>query len=248
VTWPVDFLTALQFLTVAAPFPKRIFTPAEMGRAVGYYPLIGLLLGALCAGADALLGQIFPPLIQAALVLALWGLLTGGLHLDGFLDACDGLFGGSTPERRLEIMRDHRIGAFAFTGGALLFLLKFSTLASLGVWRLPALLLAPLLGRWAMSLAVIAFPYARAEGLGHEIKAHASWRQAVLACFVSLAAAWFVAGWHGLAACLVAGLALLGITRFVLTRIPGLTGDIYGAICEVTELSVLLLFSVRGFA
>ena len=239
-----DFLTALQFLTTLPPMLRRDSTPAEMGRAMGYYPLVGLLLGAILVGAQGLLGWLFPAQLASALLLALWVALSGGLHLDGFLDACDGLLGGTTPERRLEIMRDHRIGAFAFTGGALLLLLKFSALASLGDWRLPALLLAPALGRWTMTLAVFAFPYARPEGLGREMKAHLTWRQVLLATLAVLAAAWLLAGWRGLTACLLAALALLALARFTLTRIPGLTGDIYGAANEIIEALLLVMFCV----
>lgn len=241
----VDFLAALQFLTLIPPILQGPFTTAEMGRAAAYYPLVGLLLGAVLAGAAGLLSRLFPAPLAAALVLTLWVASTGGLHLDGFLDACDGLLGGATPERRMEIMRDHAIGAFAFTGGALLLLVKFAALMSLTGWQIPALLLAPLLGRWAMTLAIAIFPYARPEGLGREMKAHVTWRQVLLATLVTLAAAWFIAGWYGLAASLMALLVLLGIAHFTLKRIPGLTGDIYGAICELVELAVLVLFSVQ---
>lgn len=236
----VDFLAALQFLTVTPPILRRAFSSAQLGRATAYYPLVGLLIGLLLAVAGWLLGRVFPPFVVAALLLVLWVLASGALHLDGFLDACDGLFGGSTPERRLEIMRDERIGAFAFAGGALLLLVKFSALAML-VQNLPALVLAPVLGRWAMSLAVVAFPYARAEGLGREIKAHAGRPQALLATLLALAAAWLCAGARGLAALAVALLVLLLATRFTLARLPGLTGDIYGLLNELVEVAVLLV-------
>ncbi len=86
-------LAALQFLLLTPAFIRRAFTPREMGQSVGFYPLIGLLLGAVLALADALLGYLFPIPVRSALVLALWIILTGGLHLDGFLDSCDGLLG-----------------------------------------------------------------------------------------------------------------------------------------------------------
>ncbi len=246
----LDFLVALQFLTVCPPILRRLFSAQEMGRAVGWYPLVGLVLGGIVAGGAALLERFFPQPLSAALTLALWVTLTGGLHIDGFLDACDGLLGGANPEKRMEIMRDHRIGAFAFIGGALLFLTKFSALVALKDtgWQFAALLLAPTLGRWAMALAVAGFPYARPAGLGREMKTHVTWRQVVLACTTALVAAWFLAYWHGLIALVVAVLALLGIAFFTLRRIPGLTGDIYGAVCELTELAVLILFAARGLA
>lgn len=246
----LDFLVALQFLTVCPPILRRIFSVQEMGRAVGWYPLVGLALGGILAGGASLLNRFFPQPLSAALTLALWVTLTGGLHVDGFLDACDGLLGGADPQKRLEIMRDHRIGAFAFIGGALLFLTKFSALMALRDtgWQFAALLLAPTLGRWAMTLAVAGFPYARPAGLGLEMKAHVTWRQVVLASLITLMVVWFLAYWHGLIALIVAVLALMAVVFFTLRRIPGLTGDIYGMICELTELAVLLWFAVRGFS
>ncbi len=244
----VDFLAAVQFLTLTPPILRRAFTTAEMGRATAYYPLVGWLLGVVLAwAADLLDWQFFAPLV-AALVLTLWVVSTGGLHLDGFLDACDGLLGGATPERRMEIMRDHTIGAFAFAGGALLLLTKFSALLGFKItlWQTPALLLAPVLGRWAMTLTIAMFPYARDAGLGREMKAHVTWRQVLVATITALAAAWLAAGWYGLLALALAALTLLGVAAFTLKRIPGLTGDIYGAVCELVELVVLMLFASQG--
>jgi len=239
-----DFLVAMQFLTVIPPVIKRLFTPQEMGRAVGYYSLVGLFIGVVLAGADRLFALFLPPLLNAALLLAAWVLSSGALHVDGFLDSLDGLLGGFTPESRLSILRDEHKGAFAVAGGILLFLIKFAALYSLAGWRTPALLLAPALGRWSMALAIVAFPYARQEGLGRVMKDNAGWIQAGLATFFVLPAAWLAAGFHGLAACAVTVLVGLFVVWFTLRRIPGLTGDIYGALCELVEAAVLLVFCV----
>ncbi|HKI34071.1 MAG TPA: adenosylcobinamide-GDP ribazoletransferase [Gemmataceae bacterium] len=240
---------AVQFLTVL-PLVRRPFSPKELGRSVGWFPLVGALLGGLLAGLDWLLGLAFPPGVTAALVLAAWVLVTGALHLDGFLDSCDGLFGGHTPEARLRIMRDERAGAFAVIGGILLLLLKYAALAG-NPERLAALVLAPVVGRWGMAVAVVGFPYGRPEGLGRAMKDHARWPQALLA---SLFAGTVVAGiavvvpggWRALLAIpLAAGMTWIG-GRFVLRRLPGLTGDVYGALCELLEVATLLLFVAGG--
>jgi adenosylcobinamide-GDP ribazoletransferase len=237
---------ALQFLTVSPAFIRRIFTPQELGRATALFPLVGLLVGGVLVGLDAALSWLFPPLLRTALLLAAWLLLSGALHLDGFLDACDGLLGGSTPENRLEIMRDERVGAFALAGGVLLLLVKFAALASLPSFS-PALLVAPVLGRWAMAAAIVIFPYARPAGLGRAMKDHAGPPQVLAASVLALTAAVLAGGWQGAAACLAAA-ALVGLGgRFVLGRIPGLTGDIYGALNEMVEAAVLLVFAARGF-
>ena len=234
------FLASLQFLTVAPPLIRRPFTPGELGRAVGHFPLVGVALGGLLAGLDLLLGTLLPDGVTAALLLAVWVVLTGALHLDGFLDACDGLFGGHTREARLRILRDERVGAYALAGGVLLLLLKCTALAALPN-RAPALVLAPTLGRWGASLAVVAFPYARPQGLGRAMKDHAGWRQAVLATFTALVAAWCASGWVGLVVLVLAGAVTWAGARFARLRLSGLTGDIYGAICELVEMTVLLI-------
>lgn len=236
---------ALQFLTIAPSIIQRAFTPAELGWAVGFFPLVGLLLGGLLAGLDAVLRLVFPISVSTALVLAAWVALTGALHLDGFLDACDGLLGGSSPEERLRILRDERVGAFAVAGGILLLLTKYTALAAVP-GRVAALVIACTLGRWGMTLAVVAFPYARPQGLGRDMKDNAGWAQMALATFVALAVAWSIAGWSGLLAFALAGVITWAVARFTLGRIPGLTGDLYGATCEVVEVAALLTLVALG--
>ena len=238
----MSFLAAIQFLTLVPPIIRRPFEKRELGAAVGYFPVVGLLLGLTLAGLTVALGMLFPRDIQVALLLSSWVVLTGALHLDGFLDACDGLFGGHTPESRLRILRDHCVGAFALAGGVLLLLLKYAALRDLSCqWM--TLLVAPTLGRWGMSLAVVTFPYARPEGTGRDIKDNAGWSQLTLATCIALVVVLLIARWKGLAAMFLAGLTVWAGARFTTRRIPGLTGDIYGALCEVIEVVVLLSFA-----
>jgi adenosylcobinamide-GDP ribazoletransferase len=239
-------LAALQFPLLTPAFIRRAFTPREMGQSVGFYPLIGLLLGAVLALADALLGYLFPIPVRSALVLALWIILTGGLHLDGFLDSCDGLLGASTPERRMEIMRDERVGAFALAGGVLLLLLMFSSLSTMSFDRWAVLLIAPVLGRWGISMAVVAFPYARTSGLGRDIKDQAYAPQVRLATLTAVVVVIFIASILQSAAPLLAlaaaAVVLWFSSWFIQTRIPGMTGDTYGAVNMLIEAGVLLAF------
>jgi len=236
---------AVQFLLVSPAFIRRAFTPQEMGAAVGFYPVAGLILGLILAGGRSLLALAFPPMLCAALTLALWVALTGALHLDGFLDSCDGLLGGFTQEQRLEIMRDERVGAYALAGGTLLLLTKFSALASTP-WIIPALATAALLSRWGVAAVLVAYPYARSEGLGRAVKNHAGWRQALLASILTLAGLALIAFWVPpipvVLSVVAAGLVSVIFARFTLARLPGLTGDIYGAINELIEVSVLIVW------
>jgi adenosylcobinamide-GDP ribazoletransferase len=230
---------AIQFLTVLPPLVRRTFTPLELGWSLVFFPIAGGLVGGILFGVDHATGAVFPPNVCAALVLVAWVIVTGGLHVDGFLDSCDGLFGGHTPEHRLRIMRDERVGAYAVAGGILLILVKFNALSALAN-REPGMLLAPVLGRWAIVLAVIGFPYGRAQGLGRDIKDHAGWLQGLLATLVVVPATLWANGWVGLAALGIVGASVFIGGCFVLRRLPGLTGDIYGCFCELAEVGVLL--------
>lgn len=242
----VDLFAAFQFLTIFPAVVRRSFTAAELGRSVGFFPLVGLALGGLLYTIDLILRLVFPMPIVAAMLLVAWLLLTRALHVDGFLDTCDGLFGGFTPERRLEIMRDSRVGAFGVAGGVLLLLTKYAALLSLT--NLSGLVLAPLLGRWVLSLAVFAYPYGREKGLGRDMKDNVRWPQVILATAITAIAVGWLAAWKGFLALAMAGLLLWLGARFILRRLPGLTGDSYGALCELAELAVLLVFAAGGRA
>ncbi|MEA3349851.1 MAG: adenosylcobinamide-GDP ribazoletransferase [Chloroflexota bacterium] len=241
----MPLLAALQFLTLIPPIIKRPFTAKELGQAVGYYPLVGLLIGAMLAGANYGLILIAPASLTAALVLTLWIVASGALHLDGFLDTWDGLFGGFTPERRLEIMHDERVGAFGFASGFLLMLLKFNALSGLPQ-ATTALILIPTLSRWGVSLALFSFPYARSKGLGRDLKDNVTWRQMALASVIAIIAAWLCAQWLGLIALTLTALIVWGAASFILSRISGLTGDIYGALNELVEMILLIGFAINN--
>ena len=244
----MGFLAALHFLTTIPVATRRTFTDAELGASLAYYPLVGALLGVLLALGAALWGSAFGPAVAAALTLVTWVLLTGGLHLDGFMDACDGLLSHRSTEERLRIMRDSHVGAWGVLGGVLALLVQFAALVQIfaladGRW-LGALLLAPVLARWAMSIAVVAFPYGRAEGWGQTLHAQAGRRQLVLASVATLLLVVLLQPLIGLVSWLVVLAAALLVARFALDRLPGLTGDVYGTIAVVSETSVLLVFSV----
>src|SRR5947209_8035509 len=167
-----EFAAAVQFLTVlpvpgsSQLFDKDVNAP-RLRIGCEYFPLVGLLLALLLWLLVLVFAPFVPQLVLAALLVAALVMLTGGLHLDGLMDSCDGLFGGSTRERKLEIMRDSRVGSFGVLGAACLLLLKFALFASLKVHALPfALMLTLPSARWAMVLALRVFPSARASGLG----------------------------------------------------------------------------------
>src|SRR5215210_1092779 len=121
----MSLLVAVQFLTrLPTPGGLPVAGPA-LGRSLGWFPAVGLLLGGLLAAADALLSMVLPRGLVDVVLLVLLALLTGGLHLDGYMDTCDGLFSLRAPADRLAIFRDSRVGSFGVVGAATLLLTQW---------------------------------------------------------------------------------------------------------------------------
>ena len=123
------------FLTWLPATRLRGRTQREISNSRAYFPLVGLLIGLAMVGLEAGSSRVFPVPLTAALLVVFLVVITRGLHIDGLMDICDGVFGGATPERRLEIMRDSRVGAFAVAGAGSIILLK---VWSVGVAAVPA--------------------------------------------------------------------------------------------------------------
>lgn len=246
VSWAQAPFVAIQFLTVLPPLVRRPLRAADLGRSESFFPLAGLLLGAALASIDVLLGPWVARPVRDVLLVALLAGLTGALHLDGVIDTADGLFAHGGRERRLEIMRDPRAGAFGVIAVVLLLLLKVAALGTISDEARPlALILAPGLGRWAIVLVTRLYPYARSEGMGRDFKDAVRWPHAALAGTIAAAAAWLLGGVVGLGIWLFAGLAALLFGRWVAARLGGLTGDTYGATCELVEAGVLVAVGTR---
>jgi adenosylcobinamide-GDP ribazoletransferase len=226
----------LTTLPVRAPADWRA---GDSGRAAGWYPFVGLALGALVAAVYFFAGLIFPPLIAAMLALTAWVILTGGLHLDGLADCCDGVLHASNAEKRLEIMKDSRMGAFGGIGLFLILLLKFSALASLSTGRaVPVILLAASLGRWFIPLAGFQ-PLARAGGMGADFALGLKKSSLFWGGLIPLALAIYL-GVQGILALGITALGVFFILRFARARIGGVTGDVFGLIVEISETILLI--------
>lgn len=235
-------LLALEFLTILRLRRPPLPETEVLGKSLAFFPAVGLLLGGVLAGIDRAVLDSLGPGITGWLLMSLLLLLTGALHADGLADTADGVFGASTPERRLAVMRDSSIGAFGAAALVAVLGLKAAALGGLsGGSRIEALIVVPALARWACVVAIAAFPYARAQGLGSAFRANArSWPApvagaiALVACFVGL-------GFEGLALWALSTLAALLLGALITSRIGGMTGDAYGAVVEVSEA---LLFVV----
>lgn len=242
----MGLLAAVRFLT-ALPLPGHPPPPHQMGRALVWFPLVGLGLGGVLLGLDRLLGLAFPPLLTSAGAVVALVLLTGGLHLDGLADTCDAIGGGHIPQERLDIMKDTHVGSFAVIGLFSVLGLKVLALSALGVGeRGVALALFPALSRWGMVVAVTAFPYARPQGSGLAFKQGATLPRLAAASALAGIIAFALRGFAGLGLMAVVAALVWLIGTFLSRRQGGLTGDSYGAINEVAEVAVLLLLPVFG--
>ena len=241
-------ITAVRFLTIVRVPGRALDGPDALGRAAGWFPLVGLALGGLLWLVHRLFSVVFSPLLAALLVLVTWKLLTGGIHLDGLADSLDGLT-GKDPAERLAIMRDSRIGVFGALGLIVLLLTSFLALAELpGALREKALLLAPVVGRHApLHLARAFQPATPRQGSGSAFMKAVTLRAVSIgALVVIVAAAVILWPWGLLAAAIGIGLAW-ELGRFLSRRLGGLTGDGLGAAVEVGEMGVLLAFAAFSF-
>ncbi len=236
-------LLAIQFLTQIPVRLKQPYGEREVGASLLYYPLVGLLLGALMIGLHTLL-QGVPVLLHAALLLVVWVVMTGALHLDGLADSVDAWLGGiGNRERTMAIMKDPYAGPAAVVAVVLLLLLKFAALVSLvqcgNGW---ALLWPLLLARSAMPLLFLTTPYVRPAGLGSALARHAPRRAMTMMLLATLLGVLAALGMRG--AWLVAGcLAVFWLLRrMMLARLGGTTGDTAGALLEVLETTALILW------
>jgi adenosylcobinamide-GDP ribazoletransferase len=240
----LGFWAALQFLTIfPTPLSHRV-TARTSGQSLPYFPLVGLILGAILYGIHYILSLILPSSVVNVLLIITLVILTGAHHLDGFIDTCDGVIAGKSKKERLAIMSDSKVGAFGIVGAILLLLLKYASLSS--VPMLPALLLMPTLSRWAMVSAIFTFPYAKRSGMGFAFKHGATWQRLTIATIIALVVAVVLLQWWGLALMAALFLIAFGIGSYFRSRLGGLTGDNYGAINEISELSVLLLIILIG--
>jgi adenosylcobinamide-GDP ribazoletransferase len=248
-----EFVAAVQFLSVLpVPGSALLFCTdrAEAELVIGslYFPLVGLLMGLVLCLFSIFSGPYLPALVLAALLVVVNIWLTGGLHLDGLMDACDGLFGGRSRESKLEIMRDSRVGSFGVLGGVSIILLKFALLASMSLHQLSVVFLLVLpASRWAMVLAMYIFPSARPAGLGAAVRQVVTTRRLIVASLLVLLIALIVGHLIGLCVLGMAMLVTVALGLWVMRSLGGLTGDIYGMMAEVVDVVCLLLLTFFHF-
>ena len=239
-----SFLAALEFLTRLRVRRTPRGDMRQVAAAQAWFPAIGLIIAALLLVIDRIASRALPnSAVDVMLVVALVA-VTGALHLDGLADAADGLVGGDTPERRLEIMRDVRAGTYAIVAVVSVLALKWAGLAALPRnVRFETLLVVPCLARFAMVVSAAAFPYARADGLGAEFHDRAAPLAVTIAAGTGLVAALVLFGAPGAIPVAFAAGCALAIGWQARGLVGGMTGDLYGSTIEITEAALFLLIA-----
>ncbi|NOG85122.1 MAG: adenosylcobinamide-GDP ribazoletransferase [Planctomycetes bacterium] len=264
-----DFVWTLQFLT-AVPIAKsqRRRIP-KISNIAFWFPIVGICIGIVLTGFYLLVLQLFPDLIADAIILIVYIAMTGGFHLDGFADSCDGLLGGNNRESRLEIMRDSRVGAYGVICLIVTIGLKYLCLVSIDpksmvgislffdqdvMGRISPVLLSAfekgkillfmcVVGRWSQILCASISTYARDDaGTGQIIVETLNLKHLLFSSLVPGILVFFFCGLKSIYVLFIVLIVCIMFTSYVKGKIGGMTGDTLGAANEISELIVLLTF------
>ena len=232
------------------PMPRLTWEEKNMRWAVCFFPLVGLVIGAVvflwCSLSYSLLA--LPMVLRAAVAAALPILLSGGIHLDGFCDTMDALASHQSRERKLEIMKDPNTGAFAVIYCGVWLLLYFAAWCCLSQAAALAACIGFVLSRALSGLALVNWKQAREQGMLRTV-ADASRKSAVtvvmlvyiLLCLIALP---LLCGWLGLAVIAGCGLAFLYYRWMSETQFGGVTGDLAGCFVCLAELATVLFLAI----
>ena len=246
------FFCALSFLTIV-PMPRSFDLGQEdLGRAILFFPIVGILVGLFTWGIGYLFYCVLPRQVAALGVVVVLAGASGALHLDGLADTCDGFLSGRPKDKTLAIMRDSRVGTMGVVGIIFLVLIKWISLANVvshALWA--TIVLMPLCGRTSLLVMMSILPYARSEGgLATVFQGHKELKWSGVAIGAALMIAVSIFGFGKLGIIIVATLlgCMLLFSGYCYKRIGGYTGDTLGAICEVSEMlcPLIVLVVLRG--
>ena len=241
------FFIALQFFT-RLPIPGWVgFEAAWLQHASRYFPLVGVVVAAVAAGVYYAAALVLPAPVAAVLSTAASIYITGAFHEDGFADTCDGLGGGMTKERALEIMKDSRVGAYGAIGIVCMLATKLSALAMLPPRvAVAALFVAHPLSRLAATALIWRLDYVRGEGKAKPLAQQMTTAEFAIATITCALPAVYVQATNAmtpaavLAAIIAAALAALWLGRLFVRRLGGYTGDCLGAVQQLAEALIYI--------
>jgi adenosylcobinamide-GDP ribazoletransferase len=246
-----NFITALQFLTFVTVKRDHPVEEGDLARSMVYFPLIGFLIGFLLVNADKVFVMFaLPHSIATFLLIIISVLVTRALHIDGLADTLDGLMGGRNPSSRLDIMKDSSLGTAGALGIVIVLFMKYLCLNNLYEGdRIAALLVAPVVGRWAQTYMVFNTQYGREDGMARAFVGHLRSSGLAAASVIAIGLSAFVLvgldphtlTFYSVLICCVLLLTIVG-KHYLTRKLGGVTGDAIGAMSELNEILVLLLF------
>ena len=236
---------ALRFMTVIPIKWQENEDMGDVARSISFFPIVGLIIGFTNYGIFRLSILYFSPFFTSILIVVWWIFITGGLHLDGLADTADGVWGGTSKERRLEIMKDSRTGVFGVLTLISFLMLKTGILNELFTLSqsnaLSLLISAPIIGRWISVFSIYSFPTARKDGLGNFFKENITIKELLISLILTGTIVFFISGYEGLIAIAVITVVSTLGALFFKSKLGGLTGDIYGSLCEAAEFFALVV-------
>ncbi len=233
------FLIALQFLTILPIRIRREIKQEDFGKSLLYFPLIGMLLGLLLA-ATASLFSFLPNLVRGAVILIASIIITGGIHLDGFADTCDGFYGRNPKEKILNIMRDSRIGVMGVIGIVCLLLFKFTLIVNIPqniLWK--SLIMMTVFARWSLVLACYVSNYARKEGKAKYFIKYVGKKEVLIGGLFTLVISLLLMKITGFILFILSIIPVFLFISYAKKKIDGMTGDTIGATSEIAEAGML---------
>ena len=237
------FISAIQFITILPLGRRESFEPEKM---IPFFPLVGILLGLLVAAFDAIAVRFWAPAVVALLDIILLAVLTAAFHLDGLGDTADGLLGQRSTDRALEIMKDSRIGTMGLVAILFGLALKWGGVAGLDSHRSILLIVIPAYARAGILFGMRLLPYGRPNGTGKPFfktqLAPIHFWGLIFPVGLSL-----ILGFKAIWLNLFFGIIVAAILIFYKRRIGCITGDMLGAMTEVTESGLFLMASIGGF-
>jgi adenosylcobinamide-GDP ribazoletransferase len=239
------FLVAVQFLTII-PIRLKTVEPEDLARSMRWFPLVGFMIGLFLffvRTSSVSLG--FSIWVTATLIILALTIASGGLHLDGLSDLCDGFYAGRTQEERLQVMRDPHIGVMGVIGIVFTLLIKWAILISLpnGYYSGVILILIPIISRWAMVIAAFFGPYVQntKEGVGKLFVKNITLKEVFIATIITVVVSIALATIIGFLLMAISFLSVFIMVLIARRMLGGINGDVIGAINEVIEILVLFL-------
>ncbi len=238
-----DFFSAVQFITILPWGGVEKFDPQRM---IPYFPLVGMALGGLVALFDYVAVSLWGKTVASLLDVIFLAVLTGAFHIDGLGDAADGLLGQRPKEKILAIMKDSRLGTMGLVAIVCGLSIKWAGISGLDTNRTLLLIIMPAFARGSMLFGMRCLPYGRPEGgtgvdfFKHELKPSAFWGLSVPVLFS------FLLGWQAIWLIICFAAITAGLIRYYQKRVGCITGDMLGAMTEVTEAGLFLLASIGG--